>query len=807
MALVTLVPCMGTQPDIERLRIVIADDERIVAADLARRMAALGYVVVGKVGRGSDAVRVSLELRPDLVLMDIGMDSEFDGINAAAEIRAEADIPVIFVTSYSDKETLRRAKEIGPFGYVLKPFDERELVATVEMAIFRHKMDRKLRESERLHRALIENTGEGIVFADLSERFTFANPSAEALFGVGPGELEGRSLGEFTSPETFAIIKSQTEQRRQGAKGSYPIEILRPDGQVRMILITGTPQFNDKGELTGTFGIFRDFTEKYRAEEELRQHAEQLRIAKDAAEEASRAKASFLAVMSHEIRTPMNGVIGMTSLLLETPLTPEQREFAEAVRRSGESLLAILNDILDFSKIESGRIELEQHPFSLTSCVEEGMELFASRAAEKGVELVEIIEPSVPDMLVGDVTRLRQVLVNLVGNAVKFTNAGEVCISVQARPTEAEYVELQIQVRDTGIGISRENLARLFQPFSQGDLSITRRFGGTGLGLAISRRLVELMGGTIRVETEEKMGSTFIVTLPVRVDAVHSRPQVEGLEGLRGGRVLIVDDNATQAHVLEGMCGGLGMKPSVTTSAGAGMRLLESGEKFDLVLVDLLMPEMDGIAFARHVRSLPSCARLPHLLLAAACSLTSRVDEVSAFFAGFLHKPIKHGALARMMASAMGSPVPLPVRQSREQVLDQALASRVPLRILVAEDNPVNQALALAILRKMGYRADCVADGQEVLDALARRPYDLIFMDVQMPVMDGLEATQRIGEIMAPDARPRIIAMTANAMYGDRERCLQYGMDDYISKPIRIEELREMVERHGMAAISARSVA
>ena len=807
MAIVTLVRCMGTQAEIEHLRIVIADDERIVAADLSRRMTALGYVVVGNVGRGADAVRVSLEQRPDLVLMDIGMDSEYDGINAAEQIRKEADIPVIFVTSYSDKETLRRAKEIGPFGYVLKPFDERELVATVEMAIFRHKMDRKLRESEQLHRALIENTGEGIVFADLEERFTFANPSAEALLGVGPGELDGRSLGEFTSPETFAAIKSQTELRRNGVKGSYPIEILRPDGQVRMILITATPQFDGKGELTGTFGIFRDFTEKHRAEEALRQHAEQLRIAKDAAEEASRAKASFLAVMSHEIRTPMNGVIGMTSLLLETPLTAEQREFAEAVRRSGESLLAILNDILDFSKIETGHIELEAQPFSLTSCVEEALELFASRAAEKGVELVGMIDPSVPDMLVGDVTRLRQVLVNLIGNAVKFTPAGEVCVSVKAQSSDAENVELQIQVRDTGIGMSRESLGRLFQPFTQGDLSITRKFGGTGLGLAISKRLVELMGGAIRVESGEKSGSTFTVTVRSRIDAVQPHLQVEELDGLRGCRVLIVDDNATQAHVLAGMCGDLGMMPKVTTSAGAGMDLLRSGEQFDLVLVDLLMPEMDGVEFARRVRSIPSCERLSHLLLASACSLTSRVDEVSAFFAGQLHKPIKRDVFAKMMLSTMGSQCTPPARHSHDTVLDCTLATRIPLRILIAEDNPVNQALTLAILRKMGYRADCVADGQEVLDALAQRPYDLVFMDVQMPVMDGLEATQRIVGTMAPEARPRIIAMTANAMYGDRERCLQSGMDDYLSKPIRIEELREMVERHGTAAISARSVA
>ncbi len=798
---------MSDQPDREQLRIVIADDERIVAADLTRRMAGLGYAVVGNVGRGTDAVRVALEQLPDLVLMDIGMDGEFDGITAAAQIRAEADIPVVFVTSYSDKETLRRAKEIGPFGYVLKPFDERELVATVEMAIFRHKMDQKLRRSEQLHRALIENTGEGIVFADLDERFTFANPTAEALLGVGPGGLEGRCLGDFTSLETFSTIKSQTEQRRQGIKGSYPIEILRADGQKRMILITATPQFDRKGELSGTFGIFRDFTEKFQAEEELRRHAEQLRIAKEAAEEASRAKASFLAVMSHEIRTPMNGVIGMSSLLLETALTPEQREFAETIRRSGESLLGVLNDILDFSKIESGRIELEQQPYVLSACIEEAMELFAARAAEKGVEIIGIIDPSVPAQLTGDVTRLRQVLVNLISNAVKFTSAGEILVSASARPAGAGAVELAITVRDTGIGISAENLGRLFQPFTQADLSITRKFGGTGLGLAICRRLIELMGGAIHVESKEGHGSTFSLSLPAGVGEAAKDAVAGDREVLQGRHVLVVDDNATEAGMLGGICEEVGMIPVLTTSAAGGLEHLNSGERCDLVLVDLNMTGIDGIGFARQARSIPARERLPHILLAAPSALTSRMDEVNAFCAGHLHKPIKRMQLVKMMSAAIGMRVAHAVKQPREKLLDHSLAARIPLRILVAEDNPVNQALAVAIFRKMGYRVDCVADGQEVLDALARQPYDLIFMDVQMPVMDGLEATGRIVQSHTGEFSPRIIAMTANAMHGDRERCLSAGMVDYISKPIRIEELRDMVERHGAAALSERSVA
>jgi PAS domain S-box-containing protein len=797
---------MSTKPESETLRIVIADDERIVAADLSRRMTALGYSVVGNVGRGVDAVRVSLDLQPDLVLMDIGMDSEFDGINAAAAIRAEADIPVVFVTSYSDKETLRRAKEIGPFGYVLKPFDERELVATVEMAIFRHKMDQKLRRSEELHRALIENTGEGIVFADPDEKFTFANPTAEALFGVGPGELEGRSLREFTSPEMFARIQAETASRRENLKGNYPIEIKRQDGQVRMILITATPQFNRKGELTGTIGIFRDFTQKHHAEEELRRHADQLRIAKEAAEEASRAKASFLAVMSHEIRTPMNGVIGMTSLLMETPLTAEQREYSETIRRSGEALLAILNDILDFSKIESGRIDLEQHPYSPLACIEETMELFASRAAEKGVELIGTIDPSVPAVVVGDVARLRQVLANLLGNAVKFTASGEICVSASAQSIGEQRVEFKIQVKDTGIGISKEGLGRLFQPFSQADLSVTRKFGGTGLGLAISRRIIELMGGSIDVESEENKGSTFTVVVPADVQNVRIEEESPDQELLKSRRVLVVDDNARQVRSIGQLCEQLDMKVQVTTSPAAGLERLRAGEKYDLILVDCQMPEMDGIEFAKRVRCVPACGHVP-LVLLAATSFNSRSEEVAALFAANLHKPVKRNLLVKMMAMVLGSRTSHVVRHPAETVLDHSLALRIPLRILVAEDNPVNQALALAVFKKMGYRAECVADGQEVLDALAQRPYDLVFMDIQMPVMDGIEATRRILETMPPESRPRIIAMTANAMYGDRERCLECGMDDYISKPIRLQELRLMVERYGSDICSARSVA
>jgi PAS domain S-box-containing protein len=787
----------------ENARVIIADDERIVAADLRKRVMALGYTVLAVVGSGEDAVREALQHRPDLVLLDIGMEGAYDGIAAAAIIRKEIDIPVIFVTSYSDKETLRRAKEIGPFGYILKPFDERELATTVEMALFRHHMDQKLRRSEALYRTLIENTGEGIAFVDLDEKFTFANPTAETIFGVGPGALQNRCISDFTTPEVFAGIRAQTQERKTGARSSYNIDIIRADGERRTLLITATPQFDDRGNLTGAFGIFRDITEKHKAEEALRQYTEELRVARDAAEEASRAKANFLAHMSHEIRTPMNGVIGMTSLLLETRLTEEQQEYAETIRTSGESLLALLNEILDFSKIESGKIEFEHQPFSPLACIEEALELFSRRAGEKSVELMCHVDPGVPESVVGDVTRVRQILANLIGNAVKFTERGEVLVTAVANSVDAGFVELLIAVKDTGIGIDPQALERLFTPFTQADLSITRRFGGTGLGLAICKRLVELMDGHIWVESSPGKGSAFYFTLRVPVGDLTGISGVDAGGQLSGKRVLILDDNETNSMLLARLCQGEGMTVQRYRDPYDALACVASGSAFDVALVDLLMPGMDGVEFARRVRGLEAGATLPMILLSPGSRASEQTDEFSTLFCGYTLKPVKRSHLTKLMVSALGG-WPVSVRTPGLATLDPHLSAKLPLRILLAEDNPINQALALAIFKKMGYRADVVADGQEVLDALARQPYDLIFMDVQMPVMDGLEATRRIIASAGEGQRPRIIAVTANVMQGDREHCLDAGMDDYISKPVKLEEVQGMVEKYG-AAVSARS--
>ncbi len=911
----------------ELARVVIADDERIVAADLRRRVMALGYTVVGVVGSGEEAVRVSLEQRPDLVLLDIGMEGAYDGITAAANIRAEVDVPVIFITSYSDKETLRRAKEIGPFGYVLKPFDERELATTIEMALFRHHMDQKLRRSEELYRTLIENTGEGIAFVDLNEQFTFANPTAEQIFGVEQGMLQGRCIREFTTPEVFQAIREQTKTRHGGARASYTINIIRADGEPRTLLITATPQFDDRGVLTGAFGIFRDITEKHeaeealrvseqrfrdlyddapvgyheidrdgiitrvnktelammgytleemlgkpvwefivdpeasrlavmrkmtgrgsssepyerifrrkdqscvpvliedrvqrdtegvvtgirstmqditerkRSEEELRQYAEELRLAKDAAEKANGAKANFLAAMSHEIRTPMNGVIGMTSLLLETPLTEEQLGYAETIRNSGESLLGILNEILDFSKIESGKVDLEQQAFSPLACVEEALDLFARRASEKSIELMCHVDPGVPGIVIGDETRVRQILANLVGNAVKFTESGEILVTVVANSIDGGLVEILIAVKDTGIGISSESMENLFTPFTQADVSIARRFGGTGLGLAICKRLVELMEGRIWVESTDGVGSVFYVTLRVPIGAMDEHSGVGAGDSLSGKRVLVLDDNKTSGMLLSRFCEAEGMESRFILRPEEALSLLASGAIFDVALVDLLMPGMDGVEFARRARAHSGHGGLPMILLSSGSRYNGESEYLGSLFCGQALKPVKRSQLKKLLLSALGGKQGL-ARILSTVTLDATLASRLPLRILIAEDNPINQALGIAILKRMGYRADVAADGQEVLDALARQPYDLIFMDVQMPVMDGLEATRRIIASTPDELRPRIIAVTANVMQGDKERCVQSGMDDYISKPVKLEEIQAMVEKHGACVVT-----
>jgi PAS domain S-box-containing protein len=707
-------------------------------------------------------------------------------------------------------------RRVGTLALYLDITERKQAMQAIERA--REEQAKVAHENARLYleansqrqyfEALMNVCPVAVVTADIHANIVACNPAFEQLFGYSQAEIVGCNLDEVvSSPEYRAEAISYSARAHSGEVIHNTTRRRRKDGTLVDVEVLGVPVLVEDRRV-GLFALYLDITERKQAMQAIEQ-------ARAAAEAANQAKSAFLAMMSHEIRTPMNAIVGMTGLLLDTSLSAEQREYAETVRASSDALLTIINDILDFSKIEAGKLELERQPFDLRECVESVLDLVAARATKKGVDLAYLLDEQVPAAIYGDVTRLRQVLVNLLSNAVKFTEQGEVVISVEARRTDAVatpleqdsdrlvFYNLHFAVRDTGIGISEEGQARLFRSFSQVDASTTRRYGGTGLGLAISKHLAELMGGSMWVESQPGAGSTFHFTLLAEAAPAGLRPYLDTSQPLLAGKhLLIVDDNATNRSILTLQTQSWGMLPSAYASGKEALAQVQAAVPFDVAILDMQMPDMDGLMLAEHIRRSRNAQALPLIMLT---SLGRRETETRGVgFAAFLHKPIKPSQLYNALVSLFAEqeqahPGLKPIEASGGQI-DTGMGQRLPLRILVAEDNTVNQKLALRLLERMAYRADVVANGLEVLQALQRQRYDVILMDVQMPEMDGLEASRAIDEGWPAEQHPRIVAMTANAMQGDREECLAAGMDDYLTKPIQIKELQEALERVGLWA-------
>jgi PAS domain S-box-containing protein len=718
------------------------------------------------------------------------------------------------------------------------------LTGTVQDITERKQTEEALRTSEQRFRDLIDQQGEGLGVVDPFERFTFANPAAHEIFGVPPGSLVGRTFLEFVPGGRVETIHHETRERQHGQRSTYETAILRPDGAHRHLLITATPHYGLSGEFTGTFGIFRDITDRRNAEEAMREakeRAEQAqqdlgkvnerleaallraeRLAEEAAG-ASRAKSEFVANMSHEIRTPMNGIIGLTDLLLETDLAGEQREYATMVRASADALLSIINDVLDFSKIEAGCMEVESVPFSPRAVVEEVCDVLALRAHAKGLSLVSSVDPRIPETAIGDPVRLRQVLLNLAGNAVKFTPHGEVAVRVEAMPDPGPHDSpnpvadaavsrlLRLSVKDTGIGIPREVLDSVFQAFTQADASTTRRYGGTGLGLTIGRRLAVLMGGDIGAESKPQEGSYFWFTarvLTVGTDA----PAATAGAALAKLRVLVADQSGTVRASLAETLGSLGARTVEATNPEEIRRAVwEAHRTADPISTVLLDPELPGlgagdIAFLMG-DGVPARARL---VLLVPFGRTAEALPPVLRGCPILQKPVKRASLMERLSSvaeipatgtvAPGAPEEEPAARPEDdpaRVQESAdRAGRSPaLRVLLAEDNPVNQKVAVRYLERAGHRVHVVDNGLAAVRVLRQEIFDLVLMDVQMPEMDGHAATGAIRDRRSGVLDPMVpvIALTAHAMSGDRELCLACGMSDYLSKPIQRKELERVI--------------
>ncbi len=739
------------------------------------------------------AVELAGYSRPELI--GISLPSLFSQPRLASELLRKA-AEQVRVDDIELRLLTRGASEI-PVSVNMSSFSESEGLARRIVAAVRDVSERKRAEQERsLLAAIIDSSGDAICSATPGLIITSWNPAAEKLFGYSGAEIIGRSAALLAPLEARAeLLEHVRVVQATGKPQGFETRWMRKDGSLIDVAVTQSPIRNAAGETAGVSITVHDISERKRMEAELAR-------TRDAALEAARLKSEFLANMSHEIRTPLNSIVGMTGLLLDTELTAEQREFAHDVRDSADVLLTLINEILDFSRLAAGKLTLEETDFELTAAIEGAVELVAEQARRKSLELTVSVEPDAPRYLRGDPARLRQVLVNLLNNAVKFTERGEVGVAVGKLSENPHETILRFEVRDTGIGIAPDKIHLLFQPFTQVDASTTRHYGGTGLGLSIARDLVTRMGGTIAVSSKPGVGSTFWFTARFGKPAERATPVTEGFAPLAGVKVIVVDDNPTSRQVLSRQLSAWGMEVVAAASAHHALGLMRAAahsRPFQLALIDVVMPEVDGIELARRMKAEPALGALRVIFISSAGARRDFAPRLEGLDSeGWLMKPVPEASLYRCLARALGSgdearPQPPAARIEPAPAAEFKLPPGRKLRVLVAEDNPINQRTAKLQLGKMGFEVDTAANGREAVEAVSRLPYDLVFMDCQMPEMDGYEATREIRRREAGTRHLTIVAMTAHALEGDREKCLAAGMDAYIAKPVTQAALQKVV--------------
>ena len=827
-------------------KVLIVEDSAAQAEALALSLKTNGFQVQ-IAANGKEALKLVQTFHPELICLDNHLP-DTEGVVLIRHFHGLQSSPaIVLMTADPNPDLALRILKRGAWAYVRKPFDPEYLAALcnkvyrerflmrietlLEMQAIelqekkgqekskRQEIEKSLHLSEVKCENIIETIEDGYYEVDLAGNFTFINPSVCRIFGYSKEELLGMNNRQYTDPANAKALFqtfNQIFKTEKPGKG-FDYEIICKDGTRRTIQASITLRKDSTGRRIGFGGIIRDITLQKQSEEALKQSKKELEETNRrlesavkaahklaaASEQANVAKSEFLANMSHEIRTPMNGVIGMTGLLLETNLDPNQRRLAEIVRTSGAALLELVNGILDFAKIEARKMELEHIDFDLRTTLEHITEMMAVKAKEKGLVLTFLMEPEVPARLQGDPGRIRQVLINLLGNAVKFTESGEVSLWVGLEDEQEETVTLHFKVIDTGIGIPLNRQEELFSPFFQGDSSMTRKYGGTGLGLTISKHLVEMMGGTIGVESREGAGSIFWFTGRFSRPDKKSEHFPDVLADLKGIRVLMVGDHPTNRHQVSSLLSSWGCVFDEAGDARTALTKMhqawERGVPYQVALLDMAIPDMNGESLGVWIKA---DAKLKATVLIMLTPLGLRGDAArlrKVGFSGFLSKPIRQSHLHYCLALALGrkkepeeiNPQPL----ITQHAINDSLKSWI--RILVAEDNPTNQAVAVGVLEKLGYRADVVHNGLEAVRALQKITYDVVLMDCQMPEMDGFEATRAIRDADSEVLNPHIpiIALTAHALKGDREKCLQAGMDDYLTKPISPHDLESALDR------------